>query len=203
MTSAPPSKSTEVLSRTDVEKIIDARISEFKKIAKAFLLGFSLLIIILVANRFVSQNSLLVFLHDQIFGTERYLAGAINKSVALSYSSEFMLTSAAQVQYASFYANPTQTVIGLIEVKHSGPSEPSEVLVRLDQFPDPVWRGTEDLDFNKIDLTKMVREPARMSSPAENVHNLTFQLKGSNESPGDSVHVRILINIIGLEAKLE
>ena len=202
MPSAHPPKSSEALSSTDVEKIIDARINEYKRIAKAFLLGFSLLIIFLIANRLVSQNSLLVFLHDQIFGSERYLAGAINKSVALSYSNRFELDSNTPIQYLGFYANPTQTVIGLIDIKHTGADSPNAVLVKLDG-ENQIWSGVQDLNFSKIDLTKMVREPAQMSSTIENVHTLSFQISRSNLSSDDHVYIRALINVIGLESKSE
>ncbi len=193
---------SDFVRRSQVEEIVNAKIGEYKRIIRAFLLGFGILFVVLITNRLISQHSLLVYLHDEMFGSERYLGSAINKSVALSYSNEFALDSNTPYEYLSFYANDPQTVIALIEVKHHGASSPNEVLVRLDQIPDPVWRGSQDLDFNKLDLTDQVRKPAVMSSPADHVHNLTFQISRSNPKSDDHVHVRVLVNVIGLEQKL-
>lgn len=188
------------LSRSEVESIIDEKLRVYRRIAYAFLLGFTGLIIVLVANQLVSRQSLLVFIHDQLFGSERSLREAIDKSVALSYSEQFTLGTDDPVQYVSFYANETQKVIALVDVKHYGTGNRNKVLIKLDQMDELLYDKVDDLDFQKVDLTERVRKIGHFTSGAEHVHTLTFQLDPETRNPKDHTNIRLLANVVGLES---
>jgi hypothetical protein len=193
--------SIENVVRSQVENVVTAKFNEYKRIAWAFLLGFGCLFTFLIANRLISENSLLVYVHDQLFGTERGIDAAVNLSVALSYSNQFVLNRTTPVQYLTFYANDLQTVVALVDVKHHGKDTPSKVIVRFDRMADPIWSGTDEMDFSKLDLTPDIRKPAEFS-PGEHLHNLTFELDpAAPRNTDDEIHIRILINVIGLEQK--
>ncbi len=201
--SQPSPLPVEAVVRSQVESLLAAKLAEYKRIAWAFLTGFGLIFAILTANRLISENSLLVYLHDELFGTERGLGPAINHSVALSYSNQFVLKPATTpVQFLTFYANETQTVTALIEIKHHGNSTPNRIIIRLDRLSEPIWNGTDDMDFSRRDLTMKIRQPAEFSPAAEHMHNLTFQFDpAAPENDQDETHVQVIVNVIGLEEK--
>jgi hypothetical protein len=196
----PPSQG---LSRADVEAILEEKIKGYRRIVYAFLLGLGGLFLFLVANQLLSKRSLLVFLHDQLFGSDRYLGEVIDSSVALSYSEQFSLAPAEGVRYISFYASDTQKVILLTDVKHYGPGARSKVIIRLDHLEKPIFDEASDLNFEKVDLTESVRSRAQFASGAEHVHTLTFQLDPEQLNPQDVANIRILANVIGLEKKAQ
>jgi len=193
--------SSQGLSRSEIEAMLEEKLRGYRKTAYAFLLGFGGLFVFLIANQLLSTKSLLVFLHDQMFGSDRYLGEVIDSSVALSYSEQFLLTAADGVRYVSFYANEPQRVVLLTDIKHSGTGARNKVIIRLDHLEKPIFHEATDLNFEKVDLTESVRAPAQFASSAEHVHTLTFQLDPEQINAGDVANIRILANVVGLEKK--
>jgi hypothetical protein len=187
------------LTRSDVETILEEKLKGYRRVAYAFLLGLGGLFVLLAANQLLSKRSLLVYLHDELFGSDRSLAGVIDSSVALSYSEQFSLTPTDSIRYVSFYASETQKVLLLTEIKHYGPGEPNRVIIRLDHLEKPIFHEAGDLNFEKYDLTELVKGPAQFASGAEHVHTLTFQLDPELINQRDVANIRILANVVGLE----
>ena len=110
--SSPPlPEHVESAVRRQVESVLAAKLAEYKRVVPAFLLGSGLLFTILIANRLISQNSLLVYLHDEIFGSERNLGSGINLRVALSYSNQFALTTKGAADRAADAGAPERRVL--------------------------------------------------------------------------------------------
>lgn len=192
----------EAAVRQRVEAALEARIVQYRKIVYAFLAGFGLLGLILISNRIISEQSLLVMLHDQIFGFEQSLTRAMGGSVNFSYSNEFWLDPTEPVHYLAFYANQAQTVTALIDVKHSGAGKQAPVTMRLDESANTIWAGSDDLHYRRLDLTAEIRKPAQLSPGADNVHFLTFSMDGAHSAGvDDRVFVRVMINVLGLERR--
>ncbi len=186
----------EAVVQRQVKAAVEAKIVEYWKIIRAFLLGLGLLVALLVANRLLSPESLLVMLHDQIFGFDKHLTRVMSRNVNFSYSNQFWLQAKDQTQYMAFYANKTQKVSALIEIKHTGVGEPRTVSIRLDD--SPLWEGTDSIENRLWDLTDLIKKPAQLAL-GENIHMLTFRADNRAEHAGDRVFVRVLTNIIGLE----
>lgn len=186
----------EVVLQREVKAAVEAKIAEYWKIVRAFLLGLGLLVALLVANRLLSPESLLVLLHDQIFGFEKHLTRVMGKSVNFSYSNQFWLDPREPAQFMTFYANKTQRAWARIEIKHMGVGEASTVSIRLDD--SPLWEGTDTFDDRLEDLTEQIQKPAHLAR-GENIHVLMFRVDNRPEHARDRVFVRVLTNIIGLE----
>lgn len=186
----------EAVIQRRVKDAVEAKVGEYRKIIRAFLLGFGLLIVFLAANRLLSTESLIVLLHDQVFGFDSQLRQAMSKTVNFSYSNQFWLDTKDPVQFMPFYANKTQRAVSLIEIKHMGTGEPASVSIHLDDTS--IWEGIDSFDSRLEDLTERIQKPAHLAR-GENVHILMFRVDGRPEHVGDKVFVRVLTNIIGLE----
>jgi hypothetical protein len=192
----------EAVVQQRVEAALDARIVQYRKIVCAFLAGFGLVAVFLISNRIISQESLLVMLHDQIFGFEHSLTREMGGSVNFSYSNEFLLQPTEPVHYLAFYASQAQIVKALIDIKHSGAGEQIPVTIRLNESANPIWAGSDDLQFRRLDLTAEIRKPAQLSPGADNVHYLTFSIDSARTAEvADRVFVRVMINVLGLERR--
>lgn len=181
---------------------ISSKLAEYRRILYAFLAGFGLLVTFLVANRLMSEYSLIVAVHDQIFGFRQNLVQAMGSTVAFSYSTQFQLElPQPRRQFINFYSDKSQEVVALVDIKHSGSGAQNRVAIRLNQNKDALWSGDDDITFQRYDLTEDIRKPAVFAPGAYNVHTLTFAIEPESTNKQDRVVVRVLINVIGLEAK--
>jgi hypothetical protein len=189
----------EGLIRERVEAVFAAKLAEYKRVGYAFLLGLGLVFSVLIGDGLLSKHSLLVFLHDEVFGGfEKNLASAMARSVNFSYSNQFWLDKTTSTQFVTFYADKAQNVNALIEIKHSGGGQTRKVTIKLDNNEkEKIWDSDQDLDLKPIDLTSLVRGPCNFCD-APNVHHLTFSLDGS--AAGDIVSFKVLLNVLGMEA---
>jgi hypothetical protein len=195
----------ETVVREQVDSALKAKLGEYRRLAYAFLIGLGLLVAFLTGNRLMSERSLLVVLHDQIFGIEerfeKKVHQTIDNTVAFSYSNHFWLQFPNEsTQHIAFYANPKQRVIALVEIKHKGTGTPHRVAIRLNRRSTPIWSETDDLDFERLDLSEQIREPTLFSAGATNVHLLRFALEDPDAGAQERVFVRVLLNVVGLES---
>jgi hypothetical protein len=190
------------ITREQVEAIVEGKLKFYKTVVYAFALGLTSLFILLTANQLLSNRPLLVYLHDQIFGSDRALSELIDKSVALSYSDQFALKAQDKPRNLYFYANKQQKVVIVLAVEHSGPTKHnSKLLVTLDQFESPIFDSPVKLEFSNMDITDKTSAPVHFAPGPENVHCLTFQVDPKDIDPNDQLSIRIITNVSGLETK--
>jgi hypothetical protein len=187
------------MTREQVEAILEEKLKSYRTVVYAFSLGLTCLIIVLVANQLVAKRSLLVYLHDQLFGSDRMLSEIIDRSVALSYTDQFAVRAQDKPHYLYFYASKRQKVVLLLDAQHTGTEHENKLLVTLDQIDPPLFDIALPQNFTKTEIT--TSRPAKGAPSAENVHYLSFQVDQRDVNPNDLIFVHVVANVYGLETK--
>lgn len=180
------------------------KIKEYRTIAIAFLLGLGILFILLVVNRLMAKEALIVQLHNAIFGIDfkKEIQKFLSKEVAVSYSTQFWLGTGVgteRVQFIFFYATDKQKVDVIICLEHFGQGEFHKISIKLDKLPETIYEGDEDMSFEVIPLVSHLKKAREHRFPTanKNVHFLIFSLKESTIETDDKILVQVLINILG------
>jgi hypothetical protein len=193
----------EEMVESRVEAALNSKINEYKKIARAFLAGLGLLTALVVGHGLLSGRSLLVMLHDEVFGFEGSLAKAMSNHVAVSYNNQFVLGSQANSESAqaiAFFAKNPQRVQAFIQVSHFGTGDRRSVSIWLDDDRNnPMTSDTKDFEFAEIDLTEAIRDHQHRLGRPKNFHFLNFDIDESLVESDDRAFVHVLINVLGRE----
>ena len=192
------------LAKEHLEAGLKAKFVEYRKLTYAFLGGLGLLIVLLIGSGLISQQSLLVLLHNQIFGFKKNLDLALRNSASVSYYQQFALgTQEDAVEYwnIGFYADKKQRVRLVLDIQHSATGRLHEVTIKLDEVDEPIWQGKKDWNFGRIELTEKLRSDEQISERPENMHFLIFSIDGEGGKTKDRVTVGVLINVLGWETQ--
>lgn len=187
------------MTREQVEAVVEGKLKSYRTVVYAFALGLTCLIILLVANQLIAKRSLLVYLHDQLFGSDRSLSRVIDRSVALSYTDQFALRPNDKPHYLYFYASKRQRVVLLLDAQHTGTEHENKLLVTLDQIDPPLFDIALSQNFTRTEITDRTSSPAKGAPSAENVHYLSFQIDQKDVNPNDQIFVHVVANVYGLE----
>ncbi len=180
-----------------VDAAIAERARQTRKVVQAFLLGLGILVVFLIANGLLSRRSLLVLLHDQIFGYESSVSDMLDRRLSVAYSNHFWLTISDPKQSISFYAHPSQHVEARIGITHQGATDRHNVRVFLDESDDALYDDSEDRGYYHLDLDDAIRAHRHQGERPENVHELIFEIDETGTE--NSVFLRCLITVRGLE----
>ena len=198
MSQVPESPSESEIESAVAQRVhvaLDAKIAEYRKILYAFFLGLGLFVLLITGNYLISNQSLLVMVHDTIFGSSQDLDDALRNSVAVSYSNHFWMSDSDGVEQSiAFYAAESQTVVASIEIKHTGIGASYRVIASLDDIR--IFTEREDYT-DELTLNHFIEE-SRFERPNK-VRRLIFSIDDEGESTEDRVLVRVLINVRGLE----
>jgi hypothetical protein len=182
-----------------VDAAVKKKVAEYKRVSLAFLAGVGVLFTVLIGSGLVSERSLILRLHDEIFGFESNLDRALSSNVAVSYSNEYWIGThedLARYQSVRFYADTTQRVQALIDIVHSGTGRKQIVAITVDT--KRIWYDSADTT-KVFDLTHDLLFERDISDRRDPVHQLTFAIVEGQGETGDRVLVRSLINVLGRE----
>ena len=185
-----------------VKHAVERKVAEYKRLAQAFSLGLGALIGFLIAQNFISSESLLVFIHDQLFGFEASLDRAMAKNIAVSYNNQFVLGDHPDLettQSIAFFAKSPQRVEAWVRLTHFGVGEQRNVTIWLDDArDDPILSNDRDLEFSPTELTNILDDRRHHLGRPTHVHFLNFDVAEDIETD-DKVFVHVLINVLGRE----
>jgi hypothetical protein len=187
-----------------VDEAIAGKIKEYRKIVIAFLSGVGILFIFLIVNGLVSQEALIVKLHDAVFGVdvEKDIQEYLLQEVAVSYNNQFWLGTDGNTSSSNqifFYATERQDVNAIVSLQHIGSGEMHEVFVKLDGLPASIYEGSDDINFQLFPLGSRLEEARAQFFPTanKNVHFLVFGIKSRDIVTDDKILVQVLINVNG------
>lgn len=184
-----------------VQEAVNRKIAEYRKLLVAFVAGLGLLTGGFVLDTFFREGAFINAFRDQLIGFEPLLARELTPRVAFSYASSFWIQPPNfDDESLAFFVREGQRVVARVEVLHQGAGEPLPIKIRVDN-QDPIWQGTENQNWQEIDLTDSLKPKGGLRPVTDNVHYLTVSTPPHPRNKNDRVHIRTLVIVYGLELR--
>jgi hypothetical protein len=184
-----------------VQKAVDRKVGEYRKVVLAFVAGLGLLTGGLVLDTFFRQGAFINAFREQLIGFEPLLAKELGPRVAFSYASSFWIQPPDfDAESLAFFVREGQQVKARVEILHQGAGDPLPIQISIDN-QDPIPQGSGDKPWQEIDLTEKVNRQSEFRTVTGDVHYFTVSTPPHPKNQKDRVHVRALVIVYGLEKR--